>query len=291
MKSLLRRTASAFRQPRPFESPMTRRNILLIVLAKSARHARDSLVPQHGTLLRVSADGSETKILANGFRAANGVCVNPDGSFFVTDQEGHWNPMNRINRVTEGGFYGKVFVVPHEQVDGHWQGGMCRLPLPQFPTGVMRARFHPGNGQMYACGMHAWGSDQSESPGGLYRIRYTGRASLLLIGLAAHASGITITFTQPVDPQSASRIDNYLVDTWGLKRSANYGSDRYDEKSLRITSAKVSADRRSVTLRIPDIRSTWCMQISYKLRNASGKTFTGTIQNTVHRLSASAPGN
>ncbi len=29
--------------------------------AKSARHARDSLVPQHGTLLRVSADGSHTK--------------------------------------------------------------------------------------------------------------------------------------------------------------------------------------------------------------------------------------
>ena len=28
--------------------------------AKSARHARDSLVPQHGTLLRVSADGSQT---------------------------------------------------------------------------------------------------------------------------------------------------------------------------------------------------------------------------------------
>jgi sugar lactone lactonase YvrE len=56
--------------------------------AKSGRHALDSVVPQHGTLLKVSADGSKTEILATGFRAANGVCLNEDGTFFVTDQEG-----------------------------------------------------------------------------------------------------------------------------------------------------------------------------------------------------------
>ena len=49
------------------------------------------------------------RILARGFRAANGVCLNPDGSFIVTDQEGHWNPKNRINWVTEGGFYGNMW--------------------------------------------------------------------------------------------------------------------------------------------------------------------------------------
>lgn len=77
--------------------------------AKSGRHAKDSLVPQHGTLLRVSADGSKTDILATGFRAANGVCLNDDGTFFVTDQEGFWTPKNRINLVREGGFYGNMY--------------------------------------------------------------------------------------------------------------------------------------------------------------------------------------
>ena len=77
--------------------------------AKSGRHALDSVVPQHGTLLRVSADGSRTEILATGFRAANGVCLNDDGTFFVTDQEGFWTPKNRINRVKVGGFYGNMF--------------------------------------------------------------------------------------------------------------------------------------------------------------------------------------
>ncbi len=77
--------------------------------AKSARHALTAIVPHHGTLLRVSADGARTDILANGFRAANGVCLNDDGTFFVTDQEGHWTPKNRINRVKQGGFYGNMF--------------------------------------------------------------------------------------------------------------------------------------------------------------------------------------
>lgn len=77
--------------------------------AKSARHAREALVPQHGTLIKVSKDGQETEIIATGFRAANGVCINPDGTFIVTDQEGHWNPMNRINWVEKGGFYGNMF--------------------------------------------------------------------------------------------------------------------------------------------------------------------------------------
>ncbi len=77
--------------------------------AKSGRHALDSVVPHHGTLLRISADGARTSILATGFRAANGVCLNDDGTFFITDQEGFWTPKNRINRVKPDGFYGNMF--------------------------------------------------------------------------------------------------------------------------------------------------------------------------------------
>lgn len=78
--------------------------------AKSGRHAREALIPQHGTLLKVSSDGSKTDIVAKGFRAANGVCINPDGTFIVTDQQGHWNPMNRINWIKpDGNFYGNMW--------------------------------------------------------------------------------------------------------------------------------------------------------------------------------------
>ena len=308
--------------------------------AKSARHALTALVPHHGTLLRVSKDGDRTDILATGFRAANGVCLNPDGSFIVTDQEGHWNPKNRINWVRDGGFYGNMFgyhdvtdssdeameqplcwitnafdrspsellwveserwgplngsllnfsygygqlyVVPHENIDGQMQGGMCAFPLTRLPTGTMRGRFHPTEGQLYSCGMFAWAGNQSQ-PGGFYRIRYTGKPVHLPIGLSARQQGMEISFSGELDRESAANQENYTVQTWSLKRTANYGSKHYDERDLGITRVEVSPDGKTVLLELPQIQPTWCMAIRYSLKAANGKTINGEIHNTIHRL-------
>lgn len=308
--------------------------------AKSARHALPAIVPHHGTLLKILADGTRTEILATGFRAANGVCLNDDGTFFVTDQEGHWIPKNRINWVKPGGFYGnmfgyhdvtdssdeamapplcyitnafdrspgelrrvpgkawapldgalielsygtgKIFVVPHEKVGGQMQGGLSPLPIPAFPTGVMRGRFHPVDGQLYACGMFAWAGDRT-APGGLYRIRRTRRPLHAPVGLRARKSGLEITFSSPLDAAAARDVRNFAVRVWSLKRTANYGSAHYDERPLRVTSASLSADRRTVRLSLPEIGPTWCMAISYSLSGAGGEKVEGEIHNTIHQL-------
>ena len=70
---------------------------------KGGRHGADSIVPQHGTLLRVSRDGSTTEQLARGFRAPNGLGIGPSGEFMTSDNEGHWTPANRINWVEPRG--------------------------------------------------------------------------------------------------------------------------------------------------------------------------------------------
>lgn len=321
--------------------------------AKSGRHALPAVVPHHGTLLRVSKDGSQTDILANGFRAANGVCLNPDGTFVVTDQEGFWNPKNRINWVTPAkpgerprfygnlfGYtdvtdpsdsamepplcwitnafdrspaellwvtsekwgplkgsllnlsygYGKVFVVPFEHVAPvkgdtvpRVQGGMCELPLPIFPTGIMRGRFHPIDGQLYTCGMFAWAGNATQ-PGGFYRIRATGRPVHLPIGLQAHKTGMVIKFSGELDPKTAIDPSRYVVRTWSLKRTANYGSKHFDEKTLEISSVTLSDDHRVVTVNLPEIQPTWCMSIEYKLTGSQGEPVNGLIHNTIHEL-------
>jgi hypothetical protein len=73
---------------------------------KAARHALRAGHPHHGVLMRVAADGSESTVLARGFRAPNGLGRGPDGTFYATDQEGHWMPANRLNRIRLGGFHG-----------------------------------------------------------------------------------------------------------------------------------------------------------------------------------------
>ncbi|QDU22162.1 DUF6797 domain-containing protein [Urbifossiella limnaea] len=308
--------------------------------AKSGRHALQAVVPHHGTLLKVSADGATTEILATGFRAANGVCLNPDGSFFVTDQEGFWTPKNRINRVEKGGFYGnlwgftditdpsdaamkqplcwvtnefdrspaeliwvtsekwgalkgsllntsygtgKLYVVPHETVKGQTQGGMCPLPLPAFPTGIMRPRFHPTDGQLYVCGMYAWAGNQT-GPGGFYRVRATGKPVDVPVGLRAKADGLEITFTDALDATAAADAANYAVKVWGLKRSQNYGSKHQDEHPLTVKQAVLQADGKTVRLTLDGIAPTMGMEVRFRLKGADGRPVTGVIHNTIHAL-------
>jgi hypothetical protein len=310
--------------------------------AKSARHAKTALVPHHGTLLRVSPDGARTDIVANGFRAANGVCMNPDGSWIVTDQEGHWNPKNRINYVKEGGFYGnmfgyhdvedssdeameqplcwitngfdrspsellwatepakwgplngvllnlsygygKIYTVPHELIQGQAQGGMCELPISQFPTGIMRGRFHPGNGQLYGAGMFAWAGTQHQA-GGFYRIRSTGKPAYMPIALEAIQTGMRITFSDPLDKAFVEDASQYKVQTWSLKRTANYGSRHYDERALDVNSASLSQDGRTLFLGIPEIHPTWGMEIRCEIKGPDSKeSVTRVIHNSIHHL-------
>jgi len=312
--------------------------------AKSARHALPAVVPQHGTLLRVSNDGERTDILATGFRAANGVCLNPDGSFVVTDQEGHWIPKNRINWVPgEGtsdfygnmngyhsitdtsdeamnpplcwitnGFdrspsellwvpedaawtslrgsllnlsygYGRIYVVPHEEVNGRKQGGICALPLERFPTGIMRGRFHPANRQLYACGMFAWAGGQRQ-PGGFYRVRSTGKPSHLPVRLEAASKRLAVTFTDPLDEDSARDPGNWTIEAWDLKRTRNYGSKHYDERFWKVERAELSPDGRTVTLAIPELAPTWCLSVFGELRGAGGERFEREIHGTIHAL-------
>jgi hypothetical protein len=183
--------------------------------------------------------------------------------------------------------YGKIFVVPCETVDDQIQGGVAPLPIPRFPTGVMRGRFHPQSGQLYACGMYAWAGDQTQS-GGLYCIRYTGKPVWVPVGLAARADGLAITFSAPLDRAAAAEVRRYQARTWSLKRSEKYGSDHYNERPAPIKAATLSDDGRTVVLTMPEIAPTWCMEVTYALRGADGTEVSGAIDNTIHRLRGAA---
>ena len=180
--------------------------------------------------------------------------------------------------------YGRVYVVPFEEIDGQKQGGMCAIPIPPLPTGVMRGRFHPDDKQLYACGMFAWAGSATQ-PGGFYRLRYTGRAMHLPMSLKAKQGRLEITLTDPVERVSALDRTSYAVKTWGLKRSADYGSKHYDETPLDITAAQLSSDGRTITLVAPGLSPTWGMEIVCRLRSADGERFERVIHNSVFRLS------
>ena len=314
--------------------------------AKSARHALPAVVPHHGTLLKVSRDGRTTEIVANGFRAANGVCVEPDGTFFVTDQEGHWNPKNRINHVRPGGFYGNMYGY-HDVTDSGdeamdppmawitnafdrspaellrvpasaWeplagklleisygegrihlvlpepvaparegglprlQGGLVALPMPDLPTGVMRGRFAPADGHLYACGLFAWAGNKT-LPGGFFRIRRTSAPARMPVALAATAAGLRLEFSDPLDAAAAA-ANRWTYKSWGLRRSKDYGSPHVRERGHEINSVETSSDGRVITLEIADFAPTWCYELGWDVPAADGQAVRGRIHGTIHAV-------
>ncbi|MED5380946.1 MAG: DUF6797 domain-containing protein [Verrucomicrobiota bacterium] len=316
---------------------------------KAARHAKTALVPQHGTLLKVTPDGEKTEIIANGFRAPNGVCVNPDGTFYVSDQEGHWTPKNEINLIEKGKFYGNlmgyhkglseaditspivwmhnnfdrspaeqlwvdsdkwgglggqlinlsygtgyVYVIMEEKVNGRAQGGVVRIPDFDFPTGVMRGRFHPGDGQLYACGLFGWAGNKTR-PGGFYRLRHTGKPVHLPVAIHATRDGVSLTFTHALDAETANDPESYLVKRWSYRRTRNYGSRDYKadgsqgRDNVEVTGVKISKDKKSVLLQIADMKPTMQMQIEYKIDTADGEYLSQRIQNTIHAIGNNGP--
>lgn len=70
-----------------------------------------------------------------------------------------------------------------------------------------------------------------------------------------------------------------------VKRTADYGSKHYDEKPLEVRAAKSSADAKTITLDVAELRRPWCMEIKFSLRSATGTPVQGTIHNTIHELS------
>lgn len=308
--------------------------------AKSARHARTALLPQHGTLLKIAADGSQTEILARGFRAANGVCLNPDGSFFVTDQEGHWMPANRINRIRPGPVlfygncwgggapadtsdavmeppvcwleprfdrspaellwvkhpgwgalrgglltlsygYGRIGVVLRDSAAGVEQGAVCALPIPDFPTGLIRGREHPISGDLYVCGLAAWATSATQQEGGIYRLRPTGNPARLPVGWKVGDRSIELTFSEILQTADPLTPGNFVVKAWGLRRSANYGSPRLNETRWPVMEASILADGRTLRLAVPDLQPSDVVEITCKLMDEAGNESVRVIEGTI----------
>ncbi|MBC03800.1 MAG: hypothetical protein CMJ34_10940 [Phycisphaerae bacterium] len=183
---------------------------------KAARHAKLPSHPRHGTLVRVEADGGDSSIVAGGFRAPNGVAIDPDGVAWGSDQEGHWMPANRINRIEPGSFHGnnwsgtRLGLEPLEEYEPPllWihptvdRSPSAQLRVPEGVWGELSGRLlgvSYGTGEVYLIledeidGMHqgAFVPLPIQVPTGLMRGRFHPDGSLYVAGLFGWSSNQT----------------------------------------------------------------------------------------------------
>jgi hypothetical protein len=98
-----------------------------------------------------------------------------------------------------------------------------------------------------------------------------------------------IAFTDPLDRSAAADPANYALKTWSLKRTANYGSPHVNERPLPVESVTVSEDGRTVTLKMPQLRPTWGMEVICRLKSSDGKAFERVIHNSIFELGGQGP--
>lgn len=324
-----------------------------------------TILKNHGTLMRISKDGSKLDVIATGFRAPNGIGIGPNGEITTGDNEGTWTPRCRINWVKPGGFYGVVdtaqrsplptdydrpicwlpkevdnssggqvwvtsdkwgplkgellhtaygtcslYLVMKEEVNGQLQGGVVKLPV-NFESGIMRPRFNPKDGQLYIVGMKGWQTSAAKN-GCFQRVRYTGKPVNLPLQVHAVKGGLNVVFSDALDKELATDVQNYSVEEWNYIWSSAYGSPEISvkEKSdvkpedksgtewskaqmtikqhdeLTVKSAKLSADGKTVFLEVPDLLPAMQVHLRYNLETAAGSVLRQEIFQTIHEFGA-----
>jgi glucose/arabinose dehydrogenase len=193
--------------------------------------------------------------------------------------------------------YGKssLFLILKEKTsNGLMQGGVVKFPI-KFTSSVMRARFNERDGQLYVSGLSEWQSNASKQTG-FDRVRYTGKKVYSVKGLKVLKNGVQLTFTEPLAPDSVSDLQNWSGKRWNYARTSNYGSPEFslnkdpNGRPLRgrdvidITAAKLSSDRKTVTIEVADFKPVMQQTIRWNLKAADGTPVAQEVMHTIHAL-------
>jgi glucose/arabinose dehydrogenase/plastocyanin len=74
----------------------------------ATRGVKAEITPHHGSLFRLSPDGSKLEVIADGLRNPNGMTVGPNDEIVYSDNEGNWVPTSKVHRIREGAFHGFI---------------------------------------------------------------------------------------------------------------------------------------------------------------------------------------
>jgi hypothetical protein len=181
-----------------------------------------------------------------------------------------------------------LYLVLRDQCGDEMQGGVTRIPL-KFESSLMRGRFNDADGQLYVCGLQGWQTNAAKATA-FQRVRYLpGKPLYLPTGMRVKDKGIELTFSQPLDPETANDAASYDIQQWNYKWTGGYGSDEYKPSdgrkgrdTLEVKSAKLSGDKKTVYLETPDLKPVMQVLIKAKLDAADGTEIDAEIAGTVN---------
>lgn len=145
-----------------------------------------------------------------------------------------------------------------EKVDGEYQGA-CFPFRKGFDSGILRLAWGK-DGSLFCGGTNrGWGG--GPKPYCLQRLVWTGKVPFEIHEMRAKPDGFEVTFTKPVDPQTASDLKSYSMRSWTYRYHSGYGDNPQDTQPVPITSVTVAPDGKSARVVVDGLKPAYVHEL------------------------------
>lgn len=162
----------------------------------------------------------------------------------------------------------KISRIVLEKVNGTYQGVAFAF-REGFQSGVLRMVWGEDNSLFVGETNRGWGS-AGEANAGLQRVVWNRQVPFEMKAVHVKPDGFEITFTQPVDKETARDLSSYGISTFTYKYHPVYGSPMVDQQRIEISGVKVAEDGKSVRLKLEKLRKNYIHHIMAPGLRAAG---------------------
>jgi cytochrome c551/c552 len=154
----------------------------------------------------------------------------------------------------------KIMRVFLEKVNGEYQGAAWDF-RSGFRSGVLRMAWGKDGSLFVGETNRGWGS-AGDANEGLQRLVWNNKLPFEMRTVSAMPDGFEITFTKPIDKQSAADIASYAVKSFIYKYHPVYGSPEVNEEKSNVKGVKVSEDGLTVRIIVDNLRRYYIYKIA-----------------------------
>jgi glucose/arabinose dehydrogenase len=157
-----------------------------------------------------------------------------------------------------------------EKVGDRYQGA-CFPFKEGFGSGNVPVRFGK-DGSLFVGGTNrGWGSRGTKNFA-VERLVWTGKVPFEIHEMRAKPDGFELTFTTPIDPVTAGKVESYGLKSFTYIYQASYGSPEVDATTPTITKVQVGPDNKSVRLWVEGMQIGHIHDLTAKgVRSAEGQ--------------------
>ncbi|MDR9366338.1 MAG: plastocyanin/azurin family copper-binding protein [Balneolaceae bacterium] len=188
----------------------------------------------------------------------HGVMGISTSGILLDNTEGEFGPFEGQLFVGDQG-QSKVMRVFQEKVNGEYQGIVFPF-VDGFESGVLRLLWGEDYSMFLGMTSRGW-SSTGPNLYGLQQLKWSGETPFEIKEVHAKPDGFELTFTKPVDLETASDPSSYTVTGFTYRYHSTYGSEIINQEQATVRHVEVSEDGLSARLVVDNLREGYVHEI------------------------------